>query len=89
LVVGQHDFLVSNMFNGVFLFFFMFLFCLLLVAEVPLFALKFKNLSWQDNKIKWIFLLGCLPCFLLGYSCFAAIIVWYVLLSLVSPLLSK
>lgn len=89
LVLGQHDFLVSHMFNGVFLFFFMFLFCLLLVAEVPLFALKFKNLSWQDNKIKWIFLLGCLPCFLLGYSSLAAIIVWYVLLSLVAGRLSK
>lgn len=89
LVLGQHDFLVSHMFNGLFLFFFMFLFCLLLVAEVPLFALKFKNLSWQDNKIKWIFLLGCLPCFLLGYSSLAAIIVWYVLLSLVAGRLSK
>ncbi len=89
LVLGQHDFLVSHMFNGVFLFFFMFLFCLLLVAEVPLFALKFKNLGWQDNKIKWIFLLGCLPCFLLGYSSLAAIIVWYVLLSLVAGRLSK
>lgn len=89
LVLGQHEFLVSPMFNGVFLFFFMFLFCLLLVAEVPLFALKFKNLSWQDNKIKWIFLLGCLPCFLLGYSSLAAIIVWYVLLSLVAGRLSK
>ena len=25
-----------------------------LVAEIPMFALKFKNLSWQDNKIKFI-----------------------------------
>ncbi|MCK5846591.1 MAG: CDP-diacylglycerol--serine O-phosphatidyltransferase [Bacteroidales bacterium] len=28
----------------------------LLVAELPLFALKFKNLSWNDNKLRYIFL---------------------------------
>lgn len=28
----------------------------LLVAELPLFALKFKNLSWADNKIRFIFI---------------------------------
>jgi hypothetical protein len=29
----------------------------LLVAEIPLFALKFKNLSWQDNSLRFVFLL--------------------------------
>lgn len=82
LVLGQHAFLVSPKFNAMFLFLFMILFCWLLVAELPLFALKFKNLSWKDNKIKYIFLAGCLPCFLLGMSSLAAIIVWYVLLSM-------
>ncbi len=84
LIVGQHAFLVSGRFNALFLFLFMLLFCFLLVAELPLFALKFKNLSWKDNAIKYIFLLGSLPCFLLEESCFAAIILWYVLLSIVA-----
>ena len=88
LIVGQHAFLISGKFNALFLFLFMLLFCFLLVAELPLFALKFKNLSWTDNKVKYIFLLGCIPCFLLAESCFAAIILWYVLLSIVAPLLS-
>lgn len=83
LVLGQHAFLVSLKFNAVFLFLFMLLFCFLLVAEVPMLALKFKNLTWQDNKEKFIFLLGCLPCFLLGTSCFAAIILWYVAISII------
>ncbi len=83
LVLGGHAFLVSPRFNCVFLFLFMFLFCMLMVAEIPLFALKFKNLSWQDNRVRYIFLAGCLPCFFLRYSCFAAIVVWYLLLSLV------
>lgn len=81
LVVGQHAFLTSYLFNAAFLFLFMLAASFLLVAEIPLFALKFKNLSWADNKVKYIFLLGCLPCFCLGASCFAAIIVWYVALS--------
>lgn len=83
LVLGQHAFLVSLKFNAVFLFLFMLLFCMLLVSEVPMLALKFKDLSWEHNKVKFIFLLGCLPCFLLGASCFAAIIVWYVALSII------
>ena len=80
-VLGGHAFLVSERFNAVFLFLFMILFSWLLVAEVPMIALKFKNLTWKDNKAKYIFLLGCLPCFLLGASCFAAIIVWYAVVS--------
>ncbi len=82
LVLGQHAFLVSMKFNAAFLLLFMLLFCWLLVAEVPMLALKFKNLSWHDNKWRYLLILGSLPCFLLGTSCFAAIIVWYILLSL-------
>lgn len=83
LVVGQHTFLVSLKFNAVFLFLFMLLSCMLLVAEIPLFALKFKDLSWQNNSIKYIFLVGCLAFLPLGVSSIAAMIVWYVLLSMV------
>lgn len=89
LVLGQHAFLVSARFNAAFLFLFMILFCWLLVAEVPMLALKFKNLSWKDNKEKFIFLLGCVPCFLLAESCFAAIIVWYTIISVVAFRIQK
>ena len=82
LVVGQHAFLVSLKFNAVFLFLFMLLSCMLLVAEVPLFSLKFKNLSWGGNRVQYIFLAGCLLCLPLGTSALAAMIVWYVALSL-------
>lgn len=89
LVLGQHAFLVSLKFNAVFLFLFMLLFCMLLVSEVPMLALKFKDLSWEHNKVKFIFLLGCLPCFLLGASCFAAIILWYVALSIITDVRAR
>jgi len=89
LVLGEHAFLVSQKFNAVFLFLFMLLFCMLLVCEVPMLALKFKNLSWADNKQRYIFLAGCLPLLLLGTSSLAAIIIWYVAVSVAFPKMQK
>lgn len=82
LTLGLHTWLLSLPCGIVWLLAGMLVMSGLLVAELPLFALKFKSLSWKGNRIKYIFLLGCLPCFLLGYSCFAAIIVWYVALAI-------
>ena len=59
--------------------------CYLLIAEIPMFALKFKHWGWKDNQIKYIFILSCIPLLLfLGVSGFAAIIAWYVILSVVT-----
>jgi CDP-diacylglycerol--serine O-phosphatidyltransferase len=33
-----------------------FFFSFLLVAEIPMFSLKFKNLSWKNNQVQYIFL---------------------------------
>ncbi len=33
------------------------IFSYLLVSEIPMFSLKFKNLFWQENKIQYIFLI--------------------------------
>lgn len=84
LIVGQGTFLCSQRFNALFLLLFMLMFCFFLVAEVPLFALKFKNLSWHDNWIKYIFILGCFVFTPLGISALSAIILWYIFLSLVA-----
>lgn len=83
LTVAWHDCLVSSSTFTLCLLAGILFFSYLLVAELPLFALKFKNLSWKDNAVKYIFLLGCLPCFLLGYGCFAAIILWYIALAVI------
>lgn len=32
-------------------------FSILLVSEIPLFSLKFKNLRWKDNQVRFIFLI--------------------------------
>jgi CDP-diacylglycerol--serine O-phosphatidyltransferase len=56
----------------------------LLVAEIPMFSLKFENLRWSDNKVRFIFLITIIPLFLLGKICLAAIILWYIILSIVT-----
>ena len=82
LVVGGHSFLTSDVFNALYLFILVLLMSYLLVAELPMFSLKFKNLSWKDNKISYIFLLVCIPLLVIfRISGFAAIILWYILLS--------
>ena len=63
---------------------------LLLVAELPLIALKFKNFGWPDNKIRFVFL-GLSVVFLAVFQ-FAGIpivIILYILLSIVNNLFLK
>jgi CDP-diacylglycerol--serine O-phosphatidyltransferase len=58
----------------------------LLVAELPLFALKFKNLRWQDNSVRFVFLLLSVGLLLvLQAAAVPIIILLYVLLSLWRP----
>ena len=57
---------------------------LLLVAEIPLFALKFKDFSWSKNQIRYIYLGSCaiLIPLLLVWS-IPIIIILYILLSII------
>ncbi len=57
----------------------------LLVAELPLFALKFKSQGWKGNELRYTFLIGCLALILsLSYAGLALSVVFYILLSVVS-----
>ena len=67
-----------------------FISCWLLIAEIPMFALKFKTWGWKGNEIKFIFILSCIPLLLfLGISGLAAIIAWYVILSVITTKKNK
>ena len=69
----------------IFMFILVVIMSLLLVAEIPMFSLKFKSLAWKQNKVSYIFLIVCIP--LLAFfkiSSFAAIILWYIILSLLT-----
>ena len=89
LVLSQHAFLVSLKFNALFLFLFMLMFCFLLIAEIPMLALKFRNMSWQDNRERYVFLLGCLPILAFDPTGLYLVILWYILLSAVFPKITK
>lgn len=85
LVVGGYDFLTSSAFNALYLLGLVVVMSFLLVAEIPMFSLKFKNFSWKANKVSYVFLLVCIPLLLVfRLSGFAAVIVWYILLSLIT-----
>lgn len=101
LISSSEAWLTGVHFNAAFLFLFMILSCWLLVCEIPMFALKFKNLSWKDNKIKFSFavmvmlILGCSAVYGSGqgnaWQCISlgmsACIGLYVMMSIVAILL--
>lgn len=85
LTVGAHDFLTSTSFNAIYLLILVIIMSLLLVAELPMFSLKFKNLSWQQNKVSYIFLIVSIPLLIIfQLSGFAAVILWYIVLSVLT-----
>jgi CDP-diacylglycerol--serine O-phosphatidyltransferase len=56
----------------------------LLVAEIPLFALKFTTLSWKENKYQYILLICAIVLLItLRYAAIPLIVLLYVLLSLI------
>ncbi len=70
--------------------------CYLLICELPFFSLKFHNMTWRDNRVKYVFIIGAvlmlvaavITAAILGWhilwSIGAVIIIWYILLSLVT-----
>lgn len=53
---GKYEALDAIILHPVFLLVITISMSLLLVSELPMFSLKFKNLSWKDNKVQFIFL---------------------------------
>lgn len=62
----------------------------LMVAELPLFALKFKHFKWKENEIRYIFLtLSILMLATLFFWALPLIIILYLILSLINRRLDK
>lgn len=83
LIVGGEKWLVGMSNAWMLLLALIFVFSYFLISEIPMFSMKFKNLSWKSNKTRYIFLLVSLPMFALGYLAPVAIISWYLILSVV------
>jgi CDP-diacylglycerol--serine O-phosphatidyltransferase len=82
--------IITQLFNPFLLIGLSILFSFLLISELPLFALKFKSFGWKGNRVKYIFLsLSVLLIALLNYSGIAAIIILYIITSIITHLYSK
>jgi len=76
--------------NSWFLKFFPVIAAYLMVMEVPLIALKFKNFAWQGNEFRFILILSSLALILLfTYTGVALSIVVYILLSIIQQILKR
>lgn len=63
---------------------------LLLIAEIPLFALKFKHFRWKENEIRFIFLsLSVVILIALKFIGIPLVIILYVVMSLVNNFFFK
>ncbi len=55
----------------------------LLISDIPMMALKFKDFSWNSNKSKYLFLLICLGMFLIfKIAAIPLVILFYIIYSL-------
>lgn len=61
------------------------LFSILLVSNIPLFALKFKGFSWQKNRIRYIFIIiSVLLAVLFYFVAVPFIVILYILISIIT-----
>lgn len=79
---GGPEWMIAIFNSKAFLFAFPFISAWLLVAELPLFALKFKSFAWKGNEIRFGFLLASILLLLVfQYAGISLSILLYVLLS--------
>ena len=82
LIIGAGKWLVAAPFMVFFLLGGILISSWLMVSEIPMFALKFKEWGWKGNQVKYIFLLTCIPLLaIFGLTGLAIIIAWYVIIS--------
>lgn len=90
LIVGARNLIESSPAMPFVLLALMLLCSYVMVSEIPMFALKFKQWGWKGNEVKYVFLISCVPLILwLGVAAFAVIIAWYVVLSVYVDLKKK
>ncbi len=90
LIIGFYPNLLSVLFNPYVLCLLSIGLSLLLISEIPIFALKFKHFKWQGNEIRFIFLaLSVLMLITLQFIGIPLIIILYVMLSLLTNYLAK
>lgn len=85
LLVGGKEALMNCEWSFALLLILMLVMSYMLIAEIPMFSLKFKKWNWSDNKLRCSFLISCIPLLIIfQVSAFAVIIAWYIVLSIAS-----
>ncbi len=84
IISEENNFLNHLLLNEWFLVSIAIVFSLLLVAELPLFSLKFKSYKWSENKIRFSFIiLSVILLVFLQFIAIPIIIVVYIIISLI------
>ena len=83
VVIGFGGWLECWTYGGLFLLAMIGVSCWLLIAEIPMFALKFKQWGWAGNRVKYIFVLSS-AVLLIAFRVqgIALVIAWYIVLSI-------
>ena len=85
LILASHDIMVVNPYGWMLVVALVVLFSYLLIAEIPMFSLKFKSLAWKANRTAYIFLLVSIALLiLLQLKGLPAVIGWYIILSVLT-----
>jgi CDP-diacylglycerol--serine O-phosphatidyltransferase len=89
LLVGTGTYMEAESFAMPVIVIMLFVSCYLLVSEIPMFALKFKQWGWKGNEIRYIFLITSLLILLVfRVQGIAIVIAWYIFLSVFTTLKS-
>ena len=90
LIVGAADIIEESPYNVFIVMCMVLLSSYIQVAELPMFALKFKHWGWKGNEIKYTFLIICIPLLaVFRLSAFAVIIALYVILSVFNNMTTR
>jgi CDP-diacylglycerol---serine O-phosphatidyltransferase len=82
---SSFEFFLEIDFNPIFIVIGILISCGLLVSDIPMFSLKFKNLRFFGNKLRYLFLIGCLILVVfLREDAIAPSILWYIVLSILN-----
>ncbi|MDO5446642.1 MAG: CDP-diacylglycerol--serine O-phosphatidyltransferase [Prevotellaceae bacterium] len=91
LVVGFSDEIIASRSFALFMICILVLVsCYLLIAEIPMFSLKFKHYGWKGNEVKYILLATSVVLIAIFFEkSLAIVIAWYVVLAIISNVISK
>jgi CDP-diacylglycerol--serine O-phosphatidyltransferase len=91
ILIQQNETVISNLFgNPGFIIVLILILSFLLVAPIPLFSMKFKDLSWAKNYIRYIFIILSVILFIIFYfQAIPIIILLYILLSIINNSVKK